>query len=195
LTELAEANATRRAAILDAAVEVFLRYGYKKTSMDDLARAAGLSRQGLYLHFATKEALFEEGLLRMIAATRAAGRAALARRELSIEERVLEMFVAIHGGLIGRLGEHMSELMIAANQLVGAAVSELEQEQAADLVRLLRSEGVAAAWKGGGLSAKDLAEHLIAASFGIKYRVSEPDDYRAQMRTAVQIVCRGKASS
>ncbi len=43
----------RRESILQAAVGVFLRYGYKKTSMDDLARAAGLSRQGLYLHFAT----------------------------------------------------------------------------------------------------------------------------------------------
>ena len=47
----------RRAAILETAMRVFLRYGFKKTSMDDLARAAGLSRQGLYLHYRTKEEL------------------------------------------------------------------------------------------------------------------------------------------
>jgi len=32
----------RRDAVLAAAQGVFLRYGFKKTSMDDLARAAGL---------------------------------------------------------------------------------------------------------------------------------------------------------
>ena len=31
------------------------RYGFKKTSMDDVAQAAGVSRQGLYLYFDTKE--------------------------------------------------------------------------------------------------------------------------------------------
>ena len=34
----------RRAALLAAAAEVFARYGYRKASMDDVARAAGLSR-------------------------------------------------------------------------------------------------------------------------------------------------------
>ena len=82
MREAADPNAARRAAILDAAAGVFLRFGYKKTSMDDLARAAGLSRQGLYLHFPTEEELFKEGVLRLIEGTRAAGRAALARAEL-----------------------------------------------------------------------------------------------------------------
>src|SRR5262245_29785734 len=49
----------RQEAIFAAAIAIFLRFGFKKTSMDDLARAAGLSRQGLYLHFASKDALFK----------------------------------------------------------------------------------------------------------------------------------------
>jgi AcrR family transcriptional regulator len=193
VSEPAEATATRRAAILDAATGVFLRYGYKKTSMDDLARAAGLSRQGLYLHFATKEALFQEGVLRLIATMRAAGRAALAQSDLAIEERVLEMFVAIHGHLIGQADEHMAELLATANELVGPATDELEAEQTADLTRLLRASGVALAWKDGGVSAKELAEHLMAASLGIKHRVPTREAYVAQMRVAVHIVCRGRA--
>jgi AcrR family transcriptional regulator len=43
---------------LAAAATVFLRFGYRKTAMEDIARAAGMSRQGLYLHYATKEELF-----------------------------------------------------------------------------------------------------------------------------------------
>ena len=38
--------------------QLFLRFGYRKTSMDDIARAAGVSRQALYLWFPNKEALF-----------------------------------------------------------------------------------------------------------------------------------------
>jgi len=182
-------NAARRAAILDAATSVFLRFGFKKTSMDDLARAAGLSRQGLYLHFPTKEELFKAGVLRLIEGTRAAGRAALARSDLPVEERVLEMFVAIHGQLIGPLAEHMTELMAAAKELVGDAAEELEREQTAELARLLRSAGVGLAWKDAELSPKLLAEHLMATSDGMKHRARTVAEYREGMRVAVRIVC------
>src|ERR1700749_2670421 len=112
MTEPSDSGAARRAALLGAAAGVFLRYGVKKTSMDDLARAAGLSRQGLYLHFATKEALFKEALLQLVATIRAAGRAALNRDDLDVEERLVSTFEVVHGQMIGQPGaEHMAELM------------------------------------------------------------------------------------
>jgi len=49
-------------AVLDAAVAVFARFGFRKASMDEVARAAGVSRQGLYLQFANKEELFRKTL-------------------------------------------------------------------------------------------------------------------------------------
>jgi AcrR family transcriptional regulator len=182
----------RRAAILEAATGVFLRYGFRKTSMDDLARAAGLSRQGLYLHFATKEALFKEALLQLVAATRAAGRAALAREELDVEERLVGAFEAVHGSMIGQAGaEHMSELLETAAALVGPVADEVEQGLVADVARVLRSVGVAARWKETGVSAKELADHLHATSCGAKHLVATPALYRERMRVAVRIVCRG----
>src|SRR3954471_18722250 len=51
-------DSERRERVLAAALEVFGRYGFRKASMDEIARAADISRQGLYLHFANKEALF-----------------------------------------------------------------------------------------------------------------------------------------
>ncbi|MEJ1972949.1 MAG: helix-turn-helix domain-containing protein [Lacunisphaera sp.] len=54
----APAAEPRRTALLEAALGVFARFGYRKTSMDEVARAAQISRQGLYLHFANKEELF-----------------------------------------------------------------------------------------------------------------------------------------
>ncbi len=55
ITQTPEADPAdaRQAAVLEAAVGVFARYGYRKTSMDEVARAAGVSRQGLYLQFAS----------------------------------------------------------------------------------------------------------------------------------------------
>jgi AcrR family transcriptional regulator len=182
----------RRIAILDAATAVFLRYGFKKTSMDDLARAAGLSRQGLYLHFPTKEELFKAGILRLIAATRAAGQAALAS-ELPVDERVLAYFVAIHSPLGESSTENMSELMEATVHLVGDAAAAFEEERTAALARLLKQSGIAAAWKEAGLSAAELAAQLFATSHGIKLAVKSRDDYRKRMRVAVQIVCNGRA--
>jgi AcrR family transcriptional regulator len=49
--------AERRAQILDAAMRCFGEQGYHVATMDDLARAAGLSKGSLYWHFRSKEDL------------------------------------------------------------------------------------------------------------------------------------------
>lgn len=48
----------RRKEILDAALYCFLHFGYSKTSMDDVAKRAGLSRPLIYLKYKNKEDLF-----------------------------------------------------------------------------------------------------------------------------------------
>lgn len=44
--------------ILDAAAELMLRWGYNKTTIDDIARAAGVAKGTIYLHWKTREDLF-----------------------------------------------------------------------------------------------------------------------------------------
>jgi TetR/AcrR family transcriptional repressor of mexJK operon len=53
-------SARKRAAILEAAATVFLRNGYRGTSMDEIAALAQVSKQTVYKHFADKERLFSE---------------------------------------------------------------------------------------------------------------------------------------
>jgi AcrR family transcriptional regulator len=48
----------RRAQILTAAQQCFGQAGYHKTKMDDIVRAAGLSKGSLYWHFKSKEEIF-----------------------------------------------------------------------------------------------------------------------------------------
>jgi AcrR family transcriptional regulator len=54
----------RAARILDAAADLVAHYGYDKTTVDDIARAAGVSKGAIYLHYKGKEDLFEALLLR-----------------------------------------------------------------------------------------------------------------------------------
>jgi AcrR family transcriptional regulator len=50
--------------ILDAAAELIQRWGYKKTTVDDIARQAGVAKGTIYLHWKTREDLFVALLLR-----------------------------------------------------------------------------------------------------------------------------------
>jgi AcrR family transcriptional regulator len=53
----------RQKQVASAAGPVFLGKGFTRTTMGDIAAAAGLSRQGLYLAFPNKEAVFEAAVL------------------------------------------------------------------------------------------------------------------------------------
>lgn len=47
-----------RRETLEAALKVFIRYGFRRTTMSDLAKEAGMSRPALYQQFANKEDIF-----------------------------------------------------------------------------------------------------------------------------------------
>lgn len=55
---VAERRERRAQRILDAAAELVLRWGYDKTTVDDVARAAGVAKGTIYLHWKTREELF-----------------------------------------------------------------------------------------------------------------------------------------
>ena len=55
---------TREQRILDAAANLFIHFGYDKTRVSDIAREIGVSKGVIYLHFDSKEALFEGLLIR-----------------------------------------------------------------------------------------------------------------------------------
>jgi TetR/AcrR family transcriptional regulator, mexJK operon transcriptional repressor len=55
----------KRKVILEAATEVFLRDGYRGISMDEIANQSAVSKQTIYKHFSSKEALFVEVVMAM----------------------------------------------------------------------------------------------------------------------------------
>ncbi|MFZ0548426.1 MAG: TetR/AcrR family transcriptional regulator [Candidatus Promineifilaceae bacterium] len=57
-------NEEREQRILDSAAELFIHYGFDKTTVSDIARAAGISKGAIYLHFESKESLLEALVVR-----------------------------------------------------------------------------------------------------------------------------------
>jgi TetR/AcrR family transcriptional regulator, fatty acid metabolism regulator protein len=53
-----ERSRDRQRRILDAALSVFSRRGYRETSVDEIAEAAETSKGGVYFHFPGKQVLF-----------------------------------------------------------------------------------------------------------------------------------------
>jgi AcrR family transcriptional regulator len=53
-------SSRKRRAIIESATEAFLNHGYRGTSMDAVAAAAGVSKQTVYQHFGDKQRLFRE---------------------------------------------------------------------------------------------------------------------------------------
>jgi AcrR family transcriptional regulator len=49
-----EARGRRRGRILQAATELFVQHGYRKTSVDDVSRKAGVAKGTVYIHFKNK---------------------------------------------------------------------------------------------------------------------------------------------
>mgnify|MGYP000367012026 FL=1 len=52
-------SARKKAAIVDAAIEMFQKNGFQGTSMDAIAQQAQVSKRTVYNHFPSKQALFE----------------------------------------------------------------------------------------------------------------------------------------
>ena len=83
----------RRLALLDSALEVFARRGYHASSIDDIAREAGVSKALIYEHFTSKQDLYAELLEQhagelfsaLAEAISEAGRDASARLEVGLD--------------------------------------------------------------------------------------------------------------
>jgi AcrR family transcriptional regulator len=90
----AQRSAERRDAILAAALDEFAGRGFAATRLDDVARRADVAKGTIYLHFADKEALFEE-LIRMelspvVAALENVSHADISLR--AVTDRLVEVF-------------------------------------------------------------------------------------------------------
>ncbi|MGC8120805.1 TetR/AcrR family transcriptional regulator [Marinobacter sp. VGCF2001] len=117
----------RHEAILDAAERVFSEKGYERTSMDDIARTASLSRALLYVYFKDKAAIQRGIMLR-------AGQDLVSRFERALENTGTGL------GKIRAMGEAYYRFYVevpdyfTALTKASTAIADAEGDQARDML-------------------------------------------------------------
>jgi AcrR family transcriptional regulator len=162
----------KAALILDSALPVFARYGFQKTTMADIARAAGISRASLYLAFNSKEDLFRAGSQRAHERTISDVEDVLGRTG-DVVDRIADAISAFQEGLIAPFSksENAKELFDINMQLA----QDITLAARSKLLDLL-TKALAAAQAEGEIdlkaieaSPKDVAALIAAAMDGIKH--------------------------
>jgi len=179
----------RRRRLLDAALATFLRYGFRKTSMEEVARAGQLSRQALYLHFATKEELFGAAVRHFLQTGLEGASLALESESLPLEAQLNGAFDAWVGRYVGLLGGDVSDLHQASLELVGPLIQEHEERFVERVTRAIRSSGLPAAYRAAGISARQLAETLAATARGLKHDAASRAEFGERFAIAVRALC------
>jgi AcrR family transcriptional regulator len=187
-TSAPEGNARRR-QLLEAAFDVFLKYGFRKTSMDEVARAAGVSRQGLYLHFPNKEALFGAVVQHALERALAAASERLADPALPVRDQLAGAFDEWLGRYVGALGAGASDLGEATRISSAPLLREYGDTFRELLAKFMRGSGLLAAYKSAGLTARQLADTLYATALGLKHESETRDEFNAGLSRAVRAFC------
>jgi AcrR family transcriptional regulator len=182
----------KRAALLAAAQDCFLLYGFKRTSMDDIAQRAGMSRAALYLLFPNKEAIFRTLSEQLHDAALARAEAAL-RSDEPLEQRLVGAFEGKHLELfeLVQRGAHGGELMDLSHGL-GADIAQRTEDA---FLKLLTAAFHQAAAQGAldlkqlGLEAPGCADLLMHAAQGFNCMPPDIPLYRRQIAQLVRVFC------
>lgn len=182
------ADDARRTGLLEASLTAFARYGFRKTSMDEVARAAQISRQGLYLHFANKEELFRATVRHACEASLADALKAL-EMDAPLPERLVSAFDEWVGRYVGRFAADAADLMEAAEMLAGTLIEDHQKLFLDGVTTALRDGGLAGAYKSAGVTARQLAENLAHTAGGLKHGCETREEFREGIALAVRITC------
>lgn len=179
-----------RKRVLDAAKVVFARYGFRKASMEDIAREAGVSRPALYQWFGNKRAVFQ-ALAEAIAAE-ALGAADAAWPEAApladgLPAAILAKDLPLYRLL--RASPHGAELLAVDEALTSLIATDLEAAFAALLAAKMRRLGER---DGLDLSAfggpEGFGATVARVAAGLKATATSEDDYTDGVRRVCRVV-------
>lgn len=183
----------RRKLILKAAFEAFSAYGFRRTTMEDIARASAMSRAALYLHYRNKDDIFRS-LSQYYYDDALAQVAQVLARDLPLRAALEQAFAAQTGQIFETLlaSPHGHELMDAKH----ASSADIAQAGEALLVGVYadwltrQAEAGRATLAVAGGDATRLASTMMAALHGLKAPMPKPDAYRAAAATLAAVFAR-----
>ena len=182
---------SRQETILDAAFHAFATYGYRRASMEDIARGSGISRSALYLHYRNKDDIFRSLAERYFKEAIAAMEAALNAPGQTPEQAIIAAFVAKDGKFMDVvLGTpHGGELLDAGMSLTADLAEQAETAKRAILAKWLASLPMAE-----GIGTPDsVARTILMAAMGLKYPGQTLEGYRRGQREMAGLFARAIA--
>jgi AcrR family transcriptional regulator len=180
------ADGGRRELVLAAALDTFVHYGYRKTSMEDVARAAAISRPGLYLLFGSKQELFSAAVTQALDRSLAAVSEVLAGTTRPLRDRLLDAFDHWSGRYIGAMSREVNSMAGEYADMLGPAVAEYPLRFAALLsAALAESPDTAEAARSAAV-----AQTLVSTSIGIKHEVTTREAFLERLATAIDLIVR-----
>lgn len=178
----------RQHTLLKTAMEVFLQFGFKKTSMDLVAKSAGVSRQGIYLHFANKEQLFYAAVQYTLEQTLTSITEFLNNAELNLEQQLIGTCNIWFGRYAGLWLSDSADLIIAAKNLVHDLFLEKKSIFINIMLNCIEDSALPKFYAGHGINSIQLIENLYATAQGLKYQQSH-QDFLQGLTISVQILC------
>ncbi|MEQ1952306.1 helix-turn-helix domain-containing protein [Mesorhizobium sp. CN2-181] len=187
----ATAEDAKRSRILQAAMKVFLAYGFSRVTMDDIARASEMSRPALYLVFRNKADIYQAIAASLMAESLGKAGVALAaegtfaeRMNMAIDSCMISIFSEIaaspHGAEILDAKSTLSaDLLLSWKRDLGGIMRDTIEAEAEE-------NGVDLA--AGELSPEMLSQFLLDGIEGMKSRLSDPEEQRKAVRGLVKIV-------
>ncbi|GAA2296542.1 TetR/AcrR family transcriptional regulator [Nonomuraea roseoviolacea subsp. roseoviolacea] len=192
MTDAADA---KRDQVVSAALEVFGRYGFRRTSMDLIARAARMSRPAVYLHFSSKEDVFRAVAQRFAGDIVAAAERAR-RSGRPITDRLYDVLAIKVESFVGTVeAEYRAELFAEAEVLVEDVMVAFEAEYLSVVEATLEDAAGELDLLGVDLPAGDVAAVLVDAVAGIARQKADPAVLRLRLRQLVELAVRGLTGS
>lgn len=176
----------RRDTVLAAALETFVRFGYRKTSMEDIARAAQISRPGLYFLFASKQELFAAAITRAIDTDLRTAARVLDDGDRPLGERLLEAFDVWTGRYLGAVGGELSAVAEAHRDVLGPAVPDAS----ARFHALVTDAIVSAGAPQDRATSQAIARTLISTAIGLKHQTSSRATFRQELDSSIALLLR-----
>ncbi|WP_052422856.1 TetR/AcrR family transcriptional regulator [Nonomuraea candida] len=176
--------------ILDAALQVFGRYGFRRTSMELIAQAAGVSRPALYKHYTGKEEIFRAMAERAIdqLITRAAE---IGTGDGDVADRIFRALYLKLEFLAGSVeAEFRGEMLAEVSVLAPDLTRSFKERHVAVVESVLLAAEAELPRLGAVLSARDAAELLLASLAGIAQQEEELDVLRTRLWQLVDITVR-----
>jgi TetR/AcrR family transcriptional repressor of mexJK operon len=160
----------KRAAIARAALDLFVRDGYERTSVDAIAAEAGVSKRTVYSHYADKERLFlaviEDTYDRLMAQARDIADAELDQPG-DARQKLTAFITSVAQAIAGSdQRSALIRLVISEAPRFPALVSQWQGRRS---VSLLLARALASLPPGSGLAITDparAADYLSALTFG-----------------------------